>query len=114
MSKKEKKKGLPMWAIVIICISILLVAFIFTSATEEYYIEQIPYQATEQYTEWISAKNCDNDRTCTCEHEAWWGLGACDSCSCVRERVVTKLRPEQRTRYTNRVFGYEQRFYLGY
>lgn len=39
----------------------------------------------EQYES--SAKGCDKIQGCTCLHEAWLGLGSCDSCSC--NRVVS-------------------------
>ena len=65
---------------------------------KEYYTEQVPYQDTEYYDEIVSGKNCDYAVGCACIHKSWFGLGACDSCSCSREQTVTKYRTETKSR----------------
>jgi len=111
MAKEESKK--TVWIIAGIIVAILLLV-IFTSAIQETYEVQIPYTATETYTEQIATKNCDYENQCTCLHKGFLGLGACDSCRCIMEKDVTKYKTEQKTRYKNRIFNYEQTFFWGY
>ncbi len=46
--------------------------------------EEITKYRTEYKTEtyYSNSKNCDSSVECTCIHESYWGLGACDSCRC--------------------------------
>lgn len=64
----------------------------------EYYQEQVPYDSSESYTETTAGSNCDNVYGCSCLHHSWLGLGPCDSCSCTKQRTVTKYRTEQKSR----------------
>ncbi|PIN95731.1 hypothetical protein COU56_00670 [Candidatus Pacearchaeota archaeon CG10_big_fil_rev_8_21_14_0_10_31_9] len=63
-----------------------------SESTTKLVCKQQSYQDIEYYTEVVSGKNCDRVSECTCIHESWWGLGACDSCRCTKERTVTKLK----------------------
>jgi len=62
----------------------------------EYETVQVPYQDTEYYTQTENGANCDSDSDCSCLHKSWFGLGACDSCTCTRAKTVTKYRTEQK------------------
>lgn len=100
MSKRKKEEyeigtGLFVTIIALIVLvigSILFFAVPFPYTATEHRISTVPYQVTETYVEWINSANCDNDRTCYCQHNSWLGFGACDSCRCNRERTITKYK----------------------
>ena len=68
--------------IIITAVFLLSTLFLVTSCNE-YQRSQICGTHTEKYTS--SVKGCDGIQCCTCLHQAWLGLGGCDSCECTKQ-----------------------------
>ena len=84
----------------IVLIIPLLIIFVIPfpyQATETCYTHELVPQ-TEYYRATETGKGCDADSACTCLHESWWGLGACDSCSCLRSRIISVPKDVQYTK----------------
>ena len=98
--KKDKSKKIVVISVLtILAISSIIIFLIpFSYQASEFYNVQEPYSYTEKYTEIVSGKNCDYSVGCRCVHESWFGLGACDSCKCNKEKTVTKYRTIQKER----------------
>ena len=68
--------------ILFLFILVVMILFLVT-ACNEYQRSQICGTHTEKYTS--SVKGCDGIQGCTCLHQAWLGLGGCDSCECTKQ-----------------------------
>ena len=94
MKEKRTKHHAMIWgmvgAVLVLAIAALVIFVIPLpyKATEACYVMEL-CPKTEHYTEWVTAKNCDYDLACSCQHHSWWGLGACDSCKCYRTREIS-------------------------
>ena len=64
-------------------ILLLVLVAIFTTACSDYTKGKVCGTHTETYNSEV--KGCDKQPNCKCLHEAFFGLGACDSCSCTRQ-----------------------------
>ncbi len=102
VSRNEKRHSYSSIFIVFF-ITIILIILLFVFLTPIPYTEQVPYTGLDFYRINENSKGCDRDSACTCTHTSWLGLGACDSCSCLRTRSVTKYQTV--TKYKN-LFGY--------
>jgi hypothetical protein len=84
---------------------ILLVTIKVPYTAQVTYTEQEPYESVEYYHEQSNTLSCNEMSRCSCLHYSWFGLGACDSCDCVRERTVTRYKTVEKvreeTRYCN-------------
>ena len=60
-----------------------LLMLILVTACNEYQRSNICGTHAEKYTS--SVKGCDGIEGCTCLHQAWLGLGGCDSCECTKQ-----------------------------
>lgn len=60
-----------------------LLALLLITACNEYQKSQICGTHEEKYTSGV--QGCDKIANCRCLHEAWGGLGACDSCECSKQ-----------------------------
>lgn len=99
MKKKNKSLTWIICGLGLLLIGILVFFVVpFEYEASLFYNVQEPYTTTEYYTEITSGKNCDYVFGCRCIHTSWWGLGACDSCECEKERMVTKYRTIQKER----------------
>lgn len=94
--------------IFLIVLGVLALLFIVLSSwqvpyvVKENYQEQEPYETQESYYEQVSANNCDYISGCECLHKSWLGLGACDSCNCLRYRTVTNYQTVTKQRDVTR------------
>src|SRR3989338_6499893 len=92
---EEKKKGKGT-TIALIVIAIIILLFIVLATWQVPYVikethtESQAYYDTESYYEQVSTSGCDNVQGCNCLHKSWLGLGACDSCNCLKSRQVIK------------------------
>ena len=82
--REEKKSSGWKWFLIIMCVLLLVGSImIFPKKTITCYESK-----EETYYETVNAKNCDNVIGCSCLHNSWLGLGACDSCSCKKTRTI--------------------------
>lgn len=86
----NQKQSTIISVISIIIIFTIIGYFIGTGKLDRFSIgcKTVTKYRTESYTETVGYKNCDYDSACRCIHKSWVGLGACDSCSCTKERQV--------------------------
>src|SRR3989344_8200884 len=91
--ENEVKSNKFVYIFLFIFIAVIVIfAIPFSYTATEAYNSKEPYSDYEYYTEWVNANNCDSESSCVCQHVSFLGFGSCDSCSCTRQRIITKYK----------------------